>query len=704
LPSELTLTRTAERLRRAGHEAAEQARHAFHRQPHPEAAAPEPEPPRRNRTRIALIAVGGTLLALILAVALFLWLADWNALRGPIGRYASARMHREVVLAGDLKVHPWSWRPRATVQGLRIGNPAWAGKGPMAEIDRLDLQIRLVPLLRGDVDMMLVQAQRPRVDLRRDRNGRANWNFADPNRPGPPLKLPPIRRFIIKDGHLNLVDEGRGLTFKGTIEASEKLGGDGRGFQLAGDGALNREPFTMRVVGGPLLNIQRDRPYPFDAVVRAGPTHVTAQGQVTKPFDLGHLTMTMTARGEDLADLYNLTGTPLPNTPPYRLTGRFVRDGNIYRFPKLSGRVGDSDLAGTLKVDARNTRPKLTADLVTRSLDFDDLAAVFGGGTQSKRGETASPVQAAIARELNAEQRLFPDAPLNVTRLRAMDAEVDYRAASIRDAPIPLRSGSVKLDLERGLLVADPLRLQLPQGLIYGSARLNGRQDTPVSAVDVRVSHARLEQVLPMRDGAPTMTGVLAARLKLQGAGASVRRAAANADGQVTFVIPGGEMRKAFAELMGVNVVKGLGLLWSKDTDTTPIRCGIASFDAKDGVMRADRIVFDTGPVLVKGSGVVDLRTERMNLKLQGKPKKFRVGRLNMPITAEGPIRRPKLGVEPGKAIGQGGLAAVLGSVLTPLAAILPFVDPGLAKDAACSALIAEAAKDGAPAPVAVRR
>ena len=44
-----------------------------------------------------------------------------------------------------------------------------------------------------------------------------------------------------------------------------------------------------------------------------------------------------------------------------------------------------------------------------------------------------------------------------------------------------------------------------------------------------------------------------------------------------------------------------------------------------------------------------------------------------------------------------GGLAAVLGTVLTPLAAILPFVDPGLAKDASCAALMADARYSGVP-------
>ena len=107
------------------------------------------------------------------------------------------------------------------------------------------------------------------------------------------------------------------------------------------------------MTGGPLLNIDRDKPYPFDADIRAGDTYVTAHGAVPKPFDLGQFYMNATARGPDLADLYALTGVALPNTPPYTLHGRLSRDGMLWQVDDLGGRVGDSDLAG----DALGRRP-----------------------------------------------------------------------------------------------------------------------------------------------------------------------------------------------------------------------------------------------------------------------------------------------------------------------------------------------------------
>jgi hypothetical protein len=47
--------------------------------------------------------------------------------------------------------------------------------------------------------------------------------------------------------------------------------------------------------------------------------------------------------------------------------------------------------------------------------------------------------------------------------------------------------------------------------------------------------------------------------------------------------------------------------------------------------------------------------------------------------------------VQAGDVIAQGGFAAGLPWLLSPLAAVLPFVDPGLGKDADCAASLQQA-------------
>ncbi|MES2896718.1 MAG: AsmA family protein [Pseudomonadota bacterium] len=656
-----------------------------------------------SRRQKALAWTGGIAGVILIAVALFLILFDWNHLRGPISRFASARTGREVAIEGDLRVKLLSLKPSATVGKIRVGNPKWAGPGQTAQIERLHVQIDALPLLRGRLVLLKLEAAKPNLVLLRDLQGRTTWDFSNGRKRDEPLRMPPIRRFVIDEGRLKFTDAKRKIVLDASLNASETQGAANRGFQMAGKGSINAAPFLLKVVGGPLLNVDPDKPYPFDADIRTGATRVQAKGAIPEPFDLGRFAMNVTASGPDLADLYDLTGVTLPNSPPYRLTGRMSRDERTWKIAKIGGRVGDTDLAGDLTVETGRERPFLKADLRSKLLDFDDLATIFGGAPAVGKGETASPEQAAVARQMQAQHRFLPDATLKVDRVRAMDADVKYNAVSVRDAMLPLRSASVHVRLDAGVLTADPVSFDLPKGRIGGSVRLDARKDVPVTSVDLRLTNARLEQLIPIKTGGTPLTGSFVGRIKLTGAGASVHRAAANANGEVLAVVPGGEIREAFAELLGINVTKGLGLLLAKDKSKTPVRCAVAHFQVKDGVMTANRIVFDTGPVLGTGKGSIDLETERMDFRIEGHPKEARLIRLTAPITIKGPLTGPKIGVESGRAIAQGGFAALLATVAAPLAVVLPFVDLGLAKDAACGALIADAAREGVPVKVTRR-
>jgi uncharacterized protein involved in outer membrane biogenesis len=646
------------------------------------------------------------------AIVVFLVIFDWNWFRGPVGRLASARLNREVVITGDLRVHPWSFSPKVEAYGVRVAQPDWAAKADpkgspagsqMAKVDRIAVQIKLLPLLKGDVILPLLAIDRPDVRLLREASGRANWTFGDPKAPQKPLKLPAIQHFIINDGQLRYEDQQRDIFFLGTVSSNEHATNDGRGkFVLEGKGQLNRAPFTALVTGGPLLNISPNRPYPFDAQVDAGSTHVTAKGDITKPFDLGRFETQVSVSGTDLNRLYALTGLALPNTPPYKISGHLSRKGERFDFNKLTGRVGDSDVSGDLFVLMGKERPYLEADLQSQRLDFDDLGSLVGAAPAVGRGETASAGQKVEAGKRDATQRLLPDATLQVERVKAMDAKVKYRALAVNAPGLPLKKVRAELTLEKGVLTLDPIAFTFSRGDLTGKIRLDANPKVPRTDLDLRLTNAKLEDFIPIQSGGkPAIEGGVMARAKLTGYGNSVHRAASSANGQVTVVSPKGEIRQAFAELLGVNASKGLILLLSKDNRETSVRCAVADFSVKDGVMRANQIVADTGVVLAKGKGTIDLQNERLDLKIDGDSKKPRLVRLFIPITIRGPFLAPKVGLDTGGAVAQGGVAVALGTFLTPLAAILPFVTGGEAKDADCASLVAEARSDGAPVKVA---
>src|SRR5690606_37485279 len=200
---------------------------------------------------------------------------------------------------------------------------------------------------------------------------------------------------------------------------------------LTGEGEINDRPFSVEFTGAPLLNVRRDRPYAFVADVRAGGTRLKADGAIRRPFDFARWQAEIEVSGPDLADLYPLTGLTLPNTPPYRLAGQLERNALAYGMERVSGRVGDSDIAGRfLARTQEDERLFFEGDFTSNSLDFDDLLAIFGGAPDTS--ETASAEQRAVAATLASEGRLLPDAPLDLSRVRNMDARVSYRAARVR--------------------------------------------------------------------------------------------------------------------------------------------------------------------------------------------------------------------------------------------------------------------------------
>ena len=148
-------------------------------------------------------------------------------------------------------------------------------------------------------------------------------------------------------------------------------------------------------------------------------------------------------------------------------------------------------------------------------------------------------------------------------------------------------------------------------------------------------------------------------------------------------------MRAAFAELTGINVARGIGLLLRGDDDRAEIRCGVAGLTIKDGIMHVDQLIFDTEDVRISASGEIRLGPEELDLSIKGEPKKLRLIRVRTPINLNGHLKKPQVGVDAGKTLKQGAIATALGAIATPFAAIAAFIDPGLAKDENCAALVA---------------
>jgi uncharacterized protein involved in outer membrane biogenesis len=626
------------------------------------------------------------LVAVVVTLLLLVALADAalyaGYLRVPLENYFSHKLERSVSIAG-LRGNFIAPTPWVEAKELRIGNAPWAQterNEPLADVQKIKVAMRWPALLQGKLDIAELQLQQGEINLVREANGKANWRNSA-SQSAAPLALPPIHRFFLSKSHITINDAMHKLTFDGALDSYEGRRDTQQApermlpFNLTGSGMLNGEPFNLKLQGGALAGINSDKPYPFSFTFTHGTTHIAANGNFGGMFDFSTFSAHTTISGNNMADFYKITGLVFPITRPYKVEGQLSRDGDKFAFHKFAGRVGNSDLNGDFDVDISGKKPFLNANLNSKLLDPEDAGVIFG---------TPDPTH------------IFPDVPLDVQRLRAMDADVTYKADAINVNKLPLKQVSLKLKLRDAKLQIEPLALTLPQGTFTGSININAQQNMPDVDIDLKLSGARLEDFMAKIGQSSALEGPLVGRVRLHGAGMSVHKAAGNSNGRVALVVPGGHIRQAFAELLGINVSRGLGLLLSGNQTETPIRCAIADFQVAKGAMQPRHLVLDTGVVVSHGSGSANMNDESLNLKLKGESKEPRLIHVLAPITITGHFRNPKLGVQAVSAVTQAGVAAGL-AILNPLVALLPFVDLGAADNANCSEILGRAETHGVP-------
>jgi len=658
----------------------------------------------RFRLRSPLAIAGITILLLVIVLVLGLSLMDWNLLKGPIERGASARFGRGVNIAGPLQVRIWSHTPTVTLTHLTVGGPPWDPNHAVAKIERLQIQLEpLRSLLKAAVVLGRVELVRPELYLHKEKSGRVNWTFENhaptEQRASPPPKLPAMHDLVIESGKLTLIDEARRLKVEGTVQAGEQASPRSpEPFRIEGKGTINDAPFRLEIAGGPLRALTPYRPYPFSLAIRAGENEIHAQGKVLKPFDLGALVLQVDASGPDLAQLFYLTQITLPNSPPFKVRARIERNGMRIAVRDIAGSLGGSDVTGTVDIDATTKRPNVRADLVSRHLLLKDFAALTGSKAEASAslaaGGPAGPQHTTVSNTQASANvpHLFPTAHLQVDRMRAVDADVRFRATSIEAGPLPFTQVVLHAKLDAGVLSLEPLRFDMAQGRLSSDIHIDARTGLPKVRVELRATDIQLSQFKGKASNAqPPIDGVLDARAVIAGRGDSVHGVMSDANGEFTVIVPQGDVRAAFAELAGVDVARGIGLLLKKPADKAPIRCGVAQFDLKTGTAHAQDLLIDTQNVLIEGEGQIHLASEKLDLTIQGQPKKVRLVRLHAPIEIGGELLKPSFRVKPGHLIEQGAIGAALGTLLTPLAAIVAFVDPGLAKDQNCAQLLAQA-------------
>lgn len=605
----------------------------------------------------ALAIVLGLLALLVTALAL----VDGNRLRGPIGRYLSERYGRDIRIGGDLHARLLSGHPAFVAEQVTIGNPPWTAPGVTATIGKLTVVLDL-PLFGRTYALRRLAMEGADLHLRRDAAGHANWLWLAPGiLPG--KGIPPIYSLSIPDAHVALDDDRRHLLFDGTMRTRGTSSEQGAGpLRVDGKGHLNGRDATFTIEGEPLANVSRSTPYPFSFEVRSSNSHLTGHGSVEHPFDFRNLEATFAAEGEDLKDLYYLAGVILPNTGPFKLSGKLARHNTTFRVTGLVTKFGESDLLASITSEMDpGGHTHVDVDLRSQRLRVTDLGVRAAGRAAGPPG---------------TKPLLLPELEIRVDGIRLSDAAITFHAQELDAGKLSFRTVAGTMSIDHGMVIVPRLSADLPDGKVSAHVRFDGRPEIPTANIELDVAGVRLGQLTRKDPAEPPLDGPLRGHLKLTGRGRSIHEIAADANGSVTAVLPEGTMRASLAELTGIDF-RGLRMLLTRNKDETPVRCAVARFQVRKGTMTAETLVIDTDPVLITGAGSIELNTETLDLQIQGHPKHVRLLRVQAPVAIQGTLAHPSWGVE------KAGRKFQL-------------VDPGHGKDVDCATLLAQT-KTGAP-------
>jgi uncharacterized protein involved in outer membrane biogenesis len=636
-------------------------------------------------SRRALVVSGFVLLlpVVLLALVIIVLESEWAERR--IEQFATERLNRTVQLDEiDLRL---AWPPRIHLQLLRIANPDWAKTQDLVDAQDIAATIEFLPLFSGRVVIDLLTIGSGRAGLEQE-GERATWRFGPADdQPSP---------FQLQEAHVDdawIYYRNPALNTALHIQATGELGPQGGSIALTAKGTFRGDPAHARAKASSLL-LARDEPMTLRLEAAVGPTSGTFDGTIqASRHGLRSIDAQVDVRGQTIEHLFDLFGINAPATPPYELHGQLRHSGMRWALDSFSGKVGDSDLRGSLSYDRSGKKPMLTADLQSKLLDFDDLGPLVGAPPGTGSGETASPSQKRQAQARKRDSDLLPDAQFETTRWSEMNADVRLEAAKVRGVPaLPVNHLTAHVALQDAVLRVRPLVLGTAGGRVESKITVDANQSPAKAELDLTARNVELTGFFAGGSKVAGGLGKLYGNAHLTGRGHSVEALFATATGELTAAISGGRISALLVEAAGLDLAEALAVIASKDVQT-PLRCAVADFNVNDGIARAQAFVIDTRDTVVRVEGTINLERERYDLVVHPHPKDPSVFSLRSPLLVTGPLGDPNVRPQAAPIAARIGGAALL-ALVNPLLAVAPFIEPGTADDANCNALL-ERAKSG---------
>ena len=638
-------------------------------------------------------------------------------------------------LLGSVRIH---------ADAIEIGPPPWSQtRHTMLARDAI-LQLGYVDLWRayrgGTLHVRDLEAGELDAILERREDGHASWQFGKTSQGAEPHEaaLPTFGRLVVGDGHVLYTDgvlparidarfalsdgnsrgertvaaeaataastaeiasaparataasdaASRGIVIRAggaagggpTTVESVRLAPGERGLRLKATGQYRQLPVRIDLsTAGVLAFLGKDaeaqsQPLSLRAVV--GRAEGAFDGTTRDPLHFTGLKGRFRLTGQSLANVGDALGITLPTTPPFTTHGTLVKDADVWKAVFEAASIGSSELNGAFTYDKRPKVPLLSGRLGGSRLVLADLGPAVG----------AAPPGSGAAKAAASDGRVFPDKRFDLPSLRAMNANVVVDIGTFDPGTTiiePLHPARAHLLLADGVLTIADFVGVTAQGRMEGYLQLDARTDKALWTADLRLLGVNLAQWLRLKrsgNAPPYLSGKLDALVKVKGTGRSTAEILGSLAGDMRMHLRDAAVSHLAVEAAGIDIAQALGMLVKGD-DALPILCNVADLDIAQGVARPKVFVLNTRDSTIWIDGAVSLRDETLDLRAVVSPKDFSPLTLRTPIHVKGTFAEPRVSLEAGKLAGKAGAAGLL-ALLHPLAALIPFIDPGAQKNA----------------------
>lgn len=605
----------------------------------------------------------------VLAAVVVTVFVDPNDFKPQIAKFVEDRTGRSLAIDGDLKlsVFPWLGLQLGTTS---LGNAKGFQAAEFARIEKVDINVKLLPLLRKELEMDTVVLHGLQLNLEKDKQGHTNWDDLagsgesapdEESSGGLPLAALAIGGLEVRDAGVSWRDASSGqhvelkklnMTTGGIAPghstnldiavdfASTAPGAEG---SLALSGAVQVSDDGKRFeVGG--LKLRTDMtgeavPVPKLTLAVQGEVAGDLEADTLKVDDLLLEILGITMRGD--ARISSLTATPgytaglnVQEFNPKALLERIGADVPATRDPAALTRAGfstqvqgttesihlqsvraqldDTVLEGDFNV-AGFKGPTLRFDLQGDQLDLDRYLPPPEAGSGSGAGApAAAPATPATAAGVAAETL-----PLDL--LRSLDVDGRFRFKQFAASNLKVTDISMTLKGKKGLLKLDPIEARLYDGGYKGSTQLDVRTDTPRVHVQETLTGVQAGPLLKDLTGEEKILGTanLSADLSFAGLQDAEIRPSLNGDARFEFVdgaVKGVNLASLIREAKAR--LKGQSLPAEDKQVQTDFSELSGTVNIANGIARNEDLSVKSPLLRVTGKGKADLVREKIDYLL----------------------------------------------------------------------------------------